>query len=137
MLQRSAVSASERTEEHERRASLRLVRGGPVSSASASSLLNSSMEEEEARKAPPPSPPPPSPPPPSPRLSIIIIISSSAAHTTLCTVDTAYSVCGCHSCDSNGLALTGPHSHLCCGLCERHCSATDLTPTGDWRLGVR
>jgi len=33
-------------------------------------------------------------------------------------------LCGCRSCDSDGLALTGPQCHLCCGLCERHCSAT-------------
>ena len=40
-----------------------------------------------------------------------------------------------HSCDSIGLALTGPQSHLCCGLCERHCSTTylgTLSPTVRW-----
>ena len=33
-------------------------------------------------------------------------------------------LCGCHSCDSDGLALTGPQSLVLRGLCERHCSAT-------------
>ena len=47
--------------------------------------------------------------------------SSSAAHT-LCTVDTAYcaATTAVTAMGSPSLAL----SHLCCGLCERHCSAT-------------
>ena len=47
--------------------------------------------------------------------------SSSAAHT-LCTVDTAYcaAATAVTAMGSPSLAL----SHLCCGLCERHCSAT-------------
>ena len=45
----------------------------------------------------------------------------SAAHT-LCTVDTAYcaAATAVTAMGSPSLAL----SHLCCGLCERHCSAT-------------
>ena len=47
--------------------------------------------------------------------------SSSAAHT-LCTADTAYcaATTAVTAMGSPSLAL----SHLCCGLCERHCSAT-------------
>ena len=47
--------------------------------------------------------------------------SSSAAHT-LCTVDTAYcaAATAVTAMGSPSLAL----SRLCCGLCERHCSAT-------------
>merc|ERR1711924_14261 len=47
--------------------------------------------------------------------------SSSAAHT-LCTADTAYcaAATAVTAMGSPSLAL----SHLCCGLCERHCSAT-------------
>ena len=47
--------------------------------------------------------------------------SSSAAHT-LCTVGTAYcaAATAVTAMGSPSLAL----SHLCCGLCERHCSAT-------------
>ena len=46
--------------------------------------------------------------------------SSSAAHT-LCTVGTAYcaAATAVTAMGSPSLAL----SHLCCGLCERHCSA--------------
>ena len=50
-----------------------------------------------------------------------IALPSSTAHT-LCTADTAYcaAATAVTAMGSPSLAL----SHLCCGLCERHCSAT-------------
>ena len=62
------------------------------------------------------------------RAAPLLLIGSFALHAD----DTAYVLCGCHSCDSDGLALTGPQS-LVAAACVSDTLATLL---GDCRHTV-